>query len=321
MIIEIANNTTTGIGNNQIQTVANNIFLAVGFYPRTSNNELSGESARYQITDSWQDQTAFRDNADKKMLFLPEEYEYNYITDVANNVQLTAGWTWKQARQLDKHSQKNNYTEIANNQLTSIGWKPINNADGDGQGRQLIDIDKTNRYVDVKNNQWLNIGYDPSGEDVRKVNSDDVMNYYVDVRNTTSHTTQNNFYLLVGNKPKDERKRDKSKERSLFIDVSNEMATRVGTNQVTDVRGNFGLNVLGNALFDLHRQSTINARNELIVQSKVGVTIEAPSTTILGPLFVRDGMGTDKGGYTGSIVDINGDIFTVTNGVITGGPG
>ena len=78
--------------------------------------------------------------------------------------------------------------------------------------------------------------------------------------------------------------------------------------------------MVGNALFDLHRQATINARNELIVQSKVGVTIEAPSTTILGPLFVRDGMGTDKGGYTGSIVDINGDVFTVTNGIITGGP-
>ena len=76
------------------------------------------------------------------------------------------------------------------------------------------------------------------------------------------------------------------------------------------------MNVVGNALFDLHRQATINARNELIIQSKVGVTIEAPSTTILGPLSVRDGMGT-KLGASDTFTGLNGTVVTVTNGIIT----
>jgi hypothetical protein len=349
--LEIANNTTTGIGNNVIETVANNMYVAVGYYPRQANNELSGESARYQLEDSWQDQTGYRDKSDKLIFKLPEPHKYDYITDVANNVQLSVGWSWKKARELDPISEKNHWSEIANNQVTTIGWIPLNNYDKDKEARGLNPIEKTNHYIDiknnsfttlgwkpfdeartqaeidvankytdVKNNSFLNIGYEPQGEDARLITDEDVYNRYVDVRNTTEHSTQNNFYLNVGNKPKDGRAKDKSKERSLFIDVSNEWATRVGKDMALDVRGNMTFNVVGNTLLDLHRQATINSRNELIVNSEMGVTIEAPSVTILGPLYVRDGIGTKTALKKGSIVDVNGDIFTIVNGVIVSGP-
>ena len=346
--LEAANNKTTGVGNNHVETIANNMFIAVGFYPRTANNDLAGESARYQLNDTHLVETSYRTNADNKAFLLPETHKYDFITDVANNVQLSVGWTWKKAREMNPHFEKNHIVEVANNQMTSIGWIPLNNYDGDkeargineiektsyyldvknnsitnigwkpfDEGRKIAEIDAANHYTDVKNNSWLNIGYEPQGEDARLVTDEDVYNYYVDVRNTTSHTTQNNYYLSVGNLPKDERKRDPSKERSYFVDVSNEMATRVGSNQAWDIRGNMAWNVVGNTLFDLHGMAVINSRNELVINSKVGVTINAPSTTILGPLMVQDGMGTEVAA-TGSFTALNGTVVTVTNGIITG---
>ena len=345
--LEVANNTTIGIGNNHIETIANNVFIAVGYYPRQANNQLSGESARYQITDSWQKETTFRDKSDKKIKELPKTHKYDYITDVANNVQLSVGWTWQKARELNTHSEKNNFVEIANNQVTSLGWIPFNNYDGDkearglneiekfshyldvknnsitnigwkpfDEGRMIAEIDAVNKYTDVRGNNFLNVGYKPQGDDARLITDEDVYNHYVDVRNTTEHTTQNNFYINVGNKPKDGRARDKSKERSLFIDVSNEYSTFVGKDMGLEVRGNYTSKIVGNSYQDLHGLAIINAHNELILNSAVGITLQAPSTTIVGPLFVKDGMGTETAA-TGTFTALNGVTVSVTNGIIT----
>jgi len=408
--IEVANNTTSGISNNEFHTTGNNMFIAVGFAPRTTTDGervIKSKIARYQNDEFiW-------NNAENKLLqimdkkVLPEKQQANFITDVANNVQLHIGWSYTYARELDEHSKKNYYIELANNQVTTIGWIPRNNERGDGESRQLSDIevvsqyidvknnsllnigwkplddarnitktdvanryedirnnsfttvgwkpvdearqvtdnDVTNSYLDIKNNQlslvgwkpasesrteygtanhitdvknntYLNVGYDPAGSDARQASDDDAFNYYVDVKNNASHTTQNNFYLSVGNLPADERKRG-NEERGLYIDVSNEWVTRVGTDMALDVRGNQTLNTIGNTFWDMHGAATFNSRNEFTVKSEVGVTFDTPSVSILGPLFVRDGMGT-KIGVSDTFTALNGKVVTVTNGVITG---
>ena len=412
--LEVANNSTTGLGNNQIQTVGNNVFLAVGYYPRTANTKVhSGESARYQLKDSWDKETTV-DNAlastDKKKQIIPDTHKFDFITDVANNVQLSIGWTWKKARELDTHSEKNNYVEIANNQYTSLGWIPQNNYDKDGESRQLSDFEKTNQYfdikgnsvtnigwkpkdearlltdkdinnvvvdiknnnlinlgwhpidearqinydtttnysldiknnsfinigwnpqeegrpittddianhvVDVKNNHMLNIGYEPADGDTRKLSSDDTYNYYVDVKNSTSMSTLNNFYLNVGNLPKDDIPRT-DKVRSLFISTSNDRVDRVGKDYVIDIRGNANFQTIGNTLWDFHGLATFNARNEFVLNSPVGITLNAPSVVVLGPLYAQKGVGQPiKLAASGTFTAMNGRVITVTNGIIT----
>jgi hypothetical protein len=346
--LEVHKNKTTGVGNNHIETIANNVYIAVGYYPRTANNDLAGESARYQNKDIIKvKETDKRTNTDKVVKELPETRKYDFITDVANNVQLSIGWTWKKGRELDVHSEKNNVIEIANNQMTSIGWIPLNNYDGDKEARQLTEKEKTsyyldvknnsvtnigwkpfdegrtildtdivNKYTDVKNNLALNIGYDPQGDDARKLDGEDVTSLYIDVKNNSRQTIGNNYYLTIGNKPKDEWSETDKDGGSYFVGVSNKMATRVGTDQAWDIRGNMSYKVIGNSLFDLHGLAVINAHNELVLNSAVGITLQAPSTTILGPLFVKDGMGTEKAA-TGSFAALNGTVVTVTNGIIT----
>lgn len=347
--LEIVNNTTSGIGNNQIETVANNVYIAVGFYPRTANNELSGESARYQLKDSWQAETGFRNNADKTFKELPTTHKYDFITDVANNVQTSVGWTWKKAREIDVYSQKNNFVEVANNQLVSLGWIPLNNYDGDKEGRSIQELDKMNHYLDVKNNSfttigwnpfeearqavsmdignhytdvknnaWVNIGYEPKGDDARLINSDDVFNYYTDVRNTWRQTTQNNLYISVGNLPKDERKKSESDERSLFIDVSNKWATRVGTDTAFDFRGKMNMNIIKEGMIDAHAQFVINGHQEVIIKSPVGITFEAPSVTVVGGGFSAEkGLSAMSKGMSTSFTAMNGVTLNFTDGILT----
>ena len=345
---EIANNTTIGIDNNHIETVASTVYIAVGFYPRTANNELSGESARYQIEDSWDKETKFRENADKKVKRLPETRKYDFITDVANNVQMSVGWTWKKAREMPVHSEKNHFVEIANNQLTSLGWIPLDNEDGDKEGRviqeskdiynyyldikssyfntigwkpfdearQYTDLDSTNFYTDVKMSAWFNVGYEPKGEDARLINAEDNWTYNLDVKGTTRQTTGDCLYLAVGKKPKDERKRTKEDEGSYFIDVNKKMATFVGNDYALKTQGNYGLDVVGNTLMHFNRLAVLDAENELVMNSKMGITLNAPSTTVLGPLYTSDGLGTEKA-VSGSFTCLNGTTVTVTNGIVT----
>jgi len=377
--LEVVNSTTSGIGNNHVETIANNMFIAVGYYPRTANNQLAGESARYQLNDSWINETTYRENADKKTQILPDTHKYDFITDVANNVQLSVGWSWKKSRELDTHSEKNNYVEIANNQYTSLGWIPRNNYDKDGESRQLSDFEKTNQYfdikgnsvtnigwkpkdearlltdkdinnnvvdiknnsltnigwhpidearqinydsianytIDVKNNYMLNIGYEPADGDTRKLTTDDVFNYYVDVKNSTSFSTYNNFYINAGNLPKDDIPRT-DKGRSLFISSYADRVDRVGNDYAIDIRGNANFQTIGNTLWDFHGLATFNARNEFVLNSPVGITLNAPSVVVLGPLYAQKGVGQPvEVAASGTFTGYNGRIITVTNGIIT----
>jgi len=226
--LEVVNSTTSGIGNNHVETIANNMFIAVGYYPRTANNQLAGESARYQLNDSWINETTYRENADKKTQILPDTHKYDFITDVANNVQLSVGWSWKKSRELDTHSEKNNYVEIANNQYTSLGWIPRNNYDKDGESRQLSDFEKTNQYFDIKGNSVSNIGWKPKDE-ARSLSKTDNTNYFTDIKN--------NLYIDVGHKPTGDilRQSSATDKTNLFIDVANNTVQTTTNNYMLSV--------------------------------------------------------------------------------------
>ena len=355
--LEVANNSTSGLGNNQIQTVGNNVFLAVGYYPRTANTKVhSGESARYQLKDSWDKETTV-DNAlpstDKLKQIIPDTHKFDFITDVANNVQLSIGWTWKKARELDTHSEKNNYIEIANNQYTSTGWIPQNNYDKDGESRQLSDFEKTNQYfdikgnsvtnigwkpkdearlltqtdvnnniIDVKNNYLLNIGWDPI-EEARALTAEDSNNLYIDVKNNYNTSVKNNYYLNVGlDEIKDERNRTDQDAHSLFMDVRGNISTYTQKDYLETVNGNLVSKVFGNRDEQTEFGHSIRAQS-LFIETGKG---EKGSTTIISDtsigtesqprnLFVT-GKLTVKNAYSGPIVGKDGTIFQVEAGII-----
>ena len=316
--LEIANNTTAGVGNNQVETIANNMFIAVGFYPRTANNQLAGESARYQLNDTYIAETSYRENADKKPQILPDTHKYDFITDVANNVQLSVGWTWKKARELDTHSQKNNYIEIANNQLTSIGWIPQNNYDKDGEGRQLAETEKTNYYLDVKDNGLLNIGWKPK-DDARTLSTDDSTNLYIDVKNNYSTTANNNYYLAVGVGHKDERTKADEDSRSLFIDVAGNMTTFVGVDSATQINGNSIHKTLGNSRLTVEysydiKSMALNIENATGTKFKSDVTVGTTDSN--RNLFVNGSLGTSVGA-SDTFTTPSGRTVTVKNGIVT----
>lgn len=352
--LEVANNTTIGIGNNHIETVANNVYIAVGYYPRTANNQLAGESARYQLIDPWINETSYRKNADKKIKQLPDTHKYDFITDVANNVQLTVGWSWKKARELDTHSEKNNYIEIANNQLTSIGWIPLNNEDGDGEARQLADIEKTNYYLDVKNNGLLNIGWNPqkNTDQIRTISETDSTNYYIDVKNNTVQTYKNNMALSIGYDKSQERGLKDTDQSTYYRDVRNNTHIRTNNNYNLNVGlsienenkltdddfGNYYVKVAGNAkhvsgfdttmlakgtFFAQGFETNLRSQTGMVIESGGGLWINAGngitignSVTLIGKTNLTAYL-TAKNGASGSWTTADGKKITVTAGIIT----
>jgi hypothetical protein len=214
--LEIANNTTTGISNNDFHTTGNNMFLAVGYIPRTTTDGekvLTSRIARYQIEDLYQKDQIM----DPKII--PEKQQANFITDVANNVQLHVGWGYTYARELDEHSQKNHYVEIANNQLTTIGWIPENNEEGNGESRQVQETEQTNHYLDIKNNSVTQIGWKPKDQ-ARLLTEDDTNNYYLEIKN--------NGALSIGWEPVTHGRDIKDQSTDLTIDVKNSALLNIG---------------------------------------------------------------------------------------------
>jgi hypothetical protein len=270
------------------------------------------------LNDTYIAETAYRENADKKPQVLPDTHKYDFITDVANNVQLSVGWTWKKARELDTHSQKNNYVEIANNQLTSIGWIPQNNYDKDGEGRQLAETEKTNYYLDVKDNGLLNIGWKPK-DDARTLSTDDSTNLYIDVKNNYSTTANNNYYLAVGVGHKDERTKADEDSRSLFIDVAGNMTTFVGADSATQINGNNRHKTLGNSRLTVEYSYDVKAM-ALNIATLTGTKFKSDVTvgtaTEKYNLFVNGSLGTSVGA-SDTFTTPSGRTVTVKNGIVT----
>ena len=94
------------------------------------------------------------------------------------------------------------------------------------------------------------------------------------------------------------------------------MATFVGNDYALKTQGNYGLDVVGNTLMHFNRLAVLDAENELVMNSKMGITLNAPSTTVIGPLYTSDGLGTEKA-VSGSFTCLNGTTVTVTNGIVT----
>ena len=230
---EVSNNSISGYGNNVIETIANNVFVAVGYYPRSANNELKGESARYQVGHPYSSAPGLkleklREGTDQKPKIIPGFHEFNYITDVANNIQTSIGWTWKKAREMSATDKKNHYVELANNQLTTIGWIPAANYDGDGEARSLAATDETNYLLDIKNNSLTTIGWKPKDE-ARSLSTSDKTNYFTDVKN--------NLYIDVGHKPTGDilRQSSDTDKTNLFIDVANNTVQTTSNNYMLSV--------------------------------------------------------------------------------------
>jgi hypothetical protein len=245
------------------------MFIAVGYYPRTANNQLAGESARYQLNDSWINETTYRENADKKTQILPDTHKYDFITDVANNVQLSVGWSWKKSRELDTHSEKNNYVEIANNQYTSLGWIPRNNYDKDGESRQLSDFEKTNQYFDIKGNSVSNIGWKPKDE-ARLLTDKDINNNVVDIKN--------NSLTNIGWHPIDEARQVLYDSTTNFtIDVKNNGLLNIGWNPQTEGRA-LTTDDTNNLYIDVKNNYTTVTNNNYYLS--VGVDLENQHTAV-----------------------------------------
>lgn len=235
--LEVSNNAIQGYGNNVIETVANNVYVAVGFYPRSANNTLSGDSARYQIGhpySAWpgKDKLKVRHDIDEKPKPLSDIHKYNYITDVANNVQMSIGWTWKKAREMSETDRKNHYIEVANNQVTTIGWLPAANYEKTGVSRTLDPtVDFKNYYLDVFENSMTSVAWTPGGDnkEARGASADDLGNHFTDVRN--------NSYLNIGHKPIGDTTRQSAKTDSkcLFIDAANNTIQTTSNNYMLSV--------------------------------------------------------------------------------------
>ena len=305
--LEVVNSTTSGIGNNHVETIANNMFIAVGYYPRTANNQLAGESARYQLNDSWINETTYRENADKKTQILPNTHKYDFITDVANNVQLSVGWSWKKSRELDTHSEKNNYVEIANNQYTSLGWIPRNNYDKDGESRQLSDFEKTNQYFDIKGNSVSNIGWKPKDE-ARLLTDKDINNNVVDIKN--------NSLTNIGWHPINEARQVLYDSTTNFtIDVKNNGLLNIGWNPQTEGRA-LTTDDTNNLYIDVKNNYTTVANNNYYLS--VGVDLENQHNAVEGldsrSLFID--VANNRADFVGAeyAQKIGGNKMTHTHG-------
>jgi len=213
--LEIAKNSTTGIGGNKVETTANNAYIAIGYYPRTANNDLSGLSARYQLLDIYEKDADKRDGVNK----LPDNNKFNFYIDVANNMATSVGYVWDNSRELKTKEEKNWFLDVANNcSVTANNNYYLAVGVGHEKEREKQDTDQTNFYTDVVNNLAITVGYNP--DNYRVVTATDKTNFYTDVAN--------NLAITVGYDPDNYRAVTTTDKTNFYTDVANNLAITVG---------------------------------------------------------------------------------------------
>jgi hypothetical protein len=312
--LEIAKNSTKGIGGNKVETTANNAYIAIGYYPRTANNDLNGLSARYQLLDIYDKDAEARDGINK----LPDNNKFNFYIDVANNMATSVGYVWNNSRELKTTEEKNWFLDVANNcSVTANNNYYLAVGVGHEKEREKQNTDQTNFYTDVVNNLAITVGYNP--DNYRAITSTDNKNWFLDVANNCSVATKNNYYLGVGVDHTNERQKQSSDASSMFIDVVGDMATNVEKNSVTRIKGNHTHKVIGNS------RMTVNYSLDMVAMSlnistltgtKFNSDVTVGSQNAKYSLYVNGALGTSQGA-SDSFTTPTGRTVTVVNGIVT----
>lgn len=312
--LEIAKNSTKGIGGNKVETTANNAYIAIGYYPRTANNDLNGLSARYQLLDIYDKDAEARDGINK----LPDNNKFNFYIDVANNMATSVGYIWNNSRELKTTEEKNWFLDVANNcSVTANNNYYLAVGVGHEKERKKQDTDQTNFYTDVVNNLAITVGY--TADNYRAITATDNKNWFLDVANNCSVATKNNYYLGVGVDHTNERQKQSSDSSSLFIDVGKDMATNVEKNSVTRIKGNHTHKVIGNSRMTVNYSFDILAMSlnvATLTGTKFNSDVTIGSKNNKNSLYVNGALGTSQGA-SDSFTTPTGRTVTVVNGIVT----
>jgi len=312
--LEIAKNSTKGIGGNKVETTANNAYIAIGYYPRTANNDLNGLSARYQLLDIYDKDAEARDGINK----LPDNNKFNFYIDVANNMATSVGYIWNNSRELKTTEEKNWFLDVANNcSVTANNNYYLAVGVGHEKERKKQDTDQTNFYTDVVNNLAITVGY--TADNYRAITATDNKNWFLDVANNCSVATKNNYYLGVGVDHTNERQKQSSDSSSLFIDVGKDMATNVEKNSVTRIKGNHTHKVIGNSRMTVNYCFDILAMSlnvATLTGTKFNSDVTIGSKNNKNSLYVNGALGTSQGA-SDSFTTPTGRTVTVVNGIVT----